>query len=553
MSTSEFWCEASPVGDLLVRANHICPERDALVFPNARRTYAQLLEGSMRVARGLLSLGIRAGEHVGLLSTNSSEFAEALFGIALLGCVAVPINARHKSRELGYIIGNADLAAVLTTADANEYVDFCKLLHEALPSLAANGDPTQLVLPEAPRLRSAVLLRGENRPGFVGRTEFDARAQQIDPADVDEARLRVRVRDVAAIIYTSGTTAHPKGCMLSHEALTRGPVERGRRRLKSSNDHDVHWGAGPLFHIGSLAPFIGAIGSASTYVTDTYFDAGRAVEQIARERVTVAWPWFPAIVQAVIDHPAFDVAKMDALRSVILIGPSALVERVQALFTHAEVLQGCGMSETAGIFALSSPDASPLERANTQGKPVPGIEVRIVNFDTGEDARPGEVGEIWVRGYCAMEGYYRDPEKTASALDPDRWLHTGDLYLRTPDGNLVFHGRLKDMLKVGGENVAAIEVEAFLCGHPAVKLAEVVGRPDERLDEVPVAFVELRAGMKIEADELIAFCQGKIAKYKVPRAVYFVQADEWPMSATKVDKRALRARLAECCSTNVTL
>jgi fatty-acyl-CoA synthase/long-chain acyl-CoA synthetase len=202
------------------------------------------------------------------------------------------------------------------------------------------------------------------------------------------------------------------------------------------------------------------------------------------------------------------------------------------------------MTETAGIYAISGPDEAPEEIAQTQGLPSPGVEVRIVDPDTGADATPGVVGEILVRGYCVMEGYYRDPEKTAAALDADGWLHTSDLYTQTAEGRLTFSGRLKDMLKVGGENVAAIEVEAFLCEHPAVKIAEVVGVPDPRLDEVPVAFIELAPGSELDADELFAWCRGRIASYKVPKAVHFVSAGDWPMSATKVDKRALRARLA---------
>jgi fatty-acyl-CoA synthase/long-chain acyl-CoA synthetase len=176
---------------------------------------------------------------------------------------------------------------------------------------------------------------------------------------------------------------------------------------------------------------------------------------------------------------------------------------------------------------------------------VQGVEARIVDVATGEDLPPGEVGEILVRGYVTMSGYYRDPEKTADALDADGWLHTNDLYIRRQSGHLTFQGRAKDMLKVGGENVAAVEIEAFLAEHPAVRLAEVVGIPDPRLDEVPVAFVELLPGQELETDELIDFCRGRIAAWKVPRAVYIVEAGEWPMSATKVDKGALRTRLLE--------
>jgi fatty-acyl-CoA synthase/long-chain acyl-CoA synthetase len=373
-------------------------------------------------------------------------------------------------------------------------------------------------------------------------TDFTAAGDKVAADEVNHRRHCTRLRDVATIIYTSGTTANPKGCMLTHEAMSRGPVERAVKRFRSG-EYDVTWGGGPLFHIGSLAPFIGSIGASGTYLTDTFFNPERAVALMARNGVTAMWPWFPAILQPLLDQPNF-VAATEKLRSMLLIGPETLVNRVQQLLPQAEIMQACGMTETAGIFALSDPDETPTQRATSNGKAVPGIELRIVD-ERGLDVPPNAVGEVLVRGYCVMEGYYRDTTKSAEALDKDGWLHTGDLYTRSTEGRLVFHGRAKDMLKVGGENVAAIEVEAFLCSHPAVRIAEIVGRPDQRLDEVPVAFVELMPGTQVSADDLIAHCKGRIAGYKVPRAVYFLNAEDWPMSATKVNKRALRAWLAE--------
>ncbi|MES2534272.1 MAG: AMP-binding protein [Pseudomonadota bacterium] len=542
MSKFGNWSEVSPLGDLLVRNAQLYPDRDALVFPDSRCTFNTLLDQALEVATGLLALGVRPGEHVGLLTTNSIEYVAAFYGIGLMGAVAVPINVRHKAAELGYIINNAELVALCTTADTGAYVDFSEVLRLALPSLKDAPLSSELSLPEAPRLRHAILLRGQDRQGFMDRTEFDRLAATVESDRVHQLRRQVMLRDTAIIIYTSGTTAHPKGCMLSHEALTRGPVERARFRF-ASGGHDVHWGAGPLFHIGSLAPMIGALGAGCTYVTDLYFDPVRAVALIERERVTTVWPWFPAIVLALLEQARFDGKCLPALRSIVLIAASTVVERVQNHFPGVEILQGCGMTETAGIFGLTAPEDSATERATTQGKAYPGIEIRLLDPETGADVPLGEVGEILVRGYCLMTGYYKDPVKTAATIDADGWLHTGDLYRQTMDGNLFFNGRLKDMLKVGGENVAAIEVEAFLCEHPAVKLAEVVGKPDPRLDEVPVAFVELHPGASLTAQELIDFCKNRIANYKIPRAVYFLAAEDWPMSATKVDKRGLRARL----------
>ncbi|MFC5458888.1 class I adenylate-forming enzyme family protein [Massilia niabensis] len=537
------WCEVSPIGDLLVKGAVFHPERDAIVFPDTRSTYGALLDGAVAVARALLALDVKPGEHVGLMAANGLAFVEAFFGIAMLGCVAVPLHARHKAGELAYIIENADLVAVLTTAEASDHVEFMALFRAALPSLAMAADPARLALPEAPRLRNILLLRGDAAPGCIGHLDLQRHASATDAARVHAARQQVRIRDTGAILYTSGTTNHPKGCLLSHEALVRGAVQRARRRFRHAG-HGVTWGAGPLFHIGSLAPMLGAIGSGGTYVTDTIFDAGRALALIQRERADTVFPWFPAIVRALLDHPDFNPARLPALRSFVTIGPAALIERIQCLLPQAELIQACGMTETAGIYAITGASDTARERTHSNGKPAPGIEVSIRDLDTGAPAAPGTVGEILVRGYCVTEGYYRDPVKTTQAIDGARWLHTGDLYLQDSDGNLVFHGRLKDMLKVGGENVAAIEVESLLCAHPAVKAAEVVGMPDERLDEVAAAFIEVKQGATLTAEQLIAFCKGRIASFKIPRAVLFISAEQWPMSATKVDKRVLRTRLA---------
>jgi fatty-acyl-CoA synthase/long-chain acyl-CoA synthetase len=542
------------LADLLVRGARLVPDRDAIVFPEHRFTYAELLRRSTLVARGLLGLGVRRGDRVGLLASNGPEYVEAFFGVCLAGAVVVPLNARHKAAELGYIAANSKMVAILTTADQTAYVDFSEILDEALPSLSAAPRSRSLDLAEAPDLGSVVLLNaGAERTGFMTRAELDSLAADVDEANVEAVRRRVRLRDVAAILYTSGTTANPKGCMLSHEAMTRGATERARSRfgngLHGNDRHDVTYGAGPLFHIGTLAPYIGSMAGMGTFLSDVYFEPGRALDLMEAEGVTVAIPWFPAIVQGLLNHPDFAPERLRTLRSMVVILPESLMLKLMEMLPECELIQGCGMTETAGIYAVCAPEDSLEIRARAQGRPSPGVELRIVDPETGADLPAGESGEILVRGYCVMEGYFDDPQKTAEALDADGWLHTGDLYIQLPEGSVVFNGRLKDMLKVGGENVAALEVEAFLAGHEAVKIAEVVGRPDDRLDEVPIAFVERAPGTSASGEEIIAWCKGKIANYKIPREVIFIEADEWPMSATKVDKRRLRARLTAVGST----
>jgi acyl-CoA synthetase (AMP-forming)/AMP-acid ligase II len=523
--------EVSALGDLLIRAYNLHPHRDGLVLPQRRATYADLHTGAVRVSRALLAVGVQPGEHVAILIPNCVEYVEVLFGIALLGCVAVPLNTRLKPVELGFIIRDARVVAILSSRHADDPGNFSSVLHEAL-----DHEPS-------PYLRHRLFARGLGTDTFLGADEFLGAALQVSAAVVEEARRRVRVRQPALIVYTSGTTANPKGCVLSHEAATRGPVERARHRLNSSGP-DVTWGAGPLFHIGTLAPFIGSLGVAGTFVTDTYFEPGRALKLMYDTAVTLAWPWFPAIVQGLIGHESFAPERFTKLQYLFLIAPPTLVDQVQDLLPRCEVIQACGMTETAGIFALCSPEESRESRSTSHGKPAPGVEVRIVDPKSGLDCANGVPGEIWVRGYNVMEEYWNAPELTRKTISPDKWLKTGDLYTRLDNGSLIFGGRIKDMLKVGGENVSAVEVEAFLCTHPAVKTAEVIGQPDQRLDEVPVAFVELKNGFTANETTLIEHCRGRIANFKVPRAIFFIGADEWPMSATKVDKRALRERLA---------
>lgn len=520
------------LGDLLLGATIAQPDRLALVLPGQDVRYRALYDGAHRVARALIANGVQPGDRIAILIPNCVEYAECLFGVALIGCVAVPLNARHKAVELGYIVRDADVSAILTSHHADDPVVFHEVLRDAL----VEGRPASL--------RFIAFARGDGVEAIIGAETFRDSADPVPAAEIDALRRRVRVRGPALIIYTSGTTANPKGCVLCHEAVTRGPVERARHRL-ASEGCDVTWGAGPLFHIGTLAPFIGSVGAAGTFLTDTYFEPGRALDLMYKHGVTLAWPWFSAIAQGLLGHPSFDPQKLHALRYLFIIAPPTLVDEVQRILPHTEVIQACGMTETAGVFALMDVNETKEIRAVKQGRPSPGVEVRIVDPETGIDLPDGTIGEIWVRGYNVMDEYWDAPQKTAESLTIDGWLKTGDLYTRDSDGNLIFGGRCKDMLKVGGENVAAIEVEAFLCTHLAVKTAEVVGRLDPRLDEVPVAFVELYEEGTADEEALITHCRGRIASYKVPRAIHFMRASEWPMSATKIDKRALRKRLTD--------
>ena len=486
---------------------------------------------------------MRPRDHVGILMHTCPEFVELYFAVAFCGAVIVPINARYKASEIGYVVENADLVTLITTDAVAEQVNFVERIEQALPDLASQGDPMAVSVAAAPRLRNVVLFGGTARPGFVSESAFDAAGAGVPELAVHETRLRVRVRDVALMLYTSGTTANPKGCLITHEAQVRNSIALGRHRYRLTRD-DSLWSPLPMFHIAAVLPMLAIFDVGGTYLTMGYFDAGVALRMLEDHKVTVTYPSFVTIMQGLIYHPDFaerDLTSIRLMNSNFAMQPPGVAEPIMKAMPAAIQVGSFGMTEASGTVSTGSPAEPEWLRISRLGRPLPGLEVRIIDPDSGSDLAMGARGEVLVRGYSLFEGYYRDAEKTATALDPEGWFHTGDIGSLDANGTIMFHGRFKDMLKVGGENVAAAEIESQLQRHPAVKLAQVVGIPDAKYDEVPAAFVELQPGQSVEAAELIDFCRKGIAGFKVPRHVRFVA--EWPMSSSKIQKFRLRTAL----------
>jgi len=532
---------ATTLGDLLLLAADEHPDRAAVVLPDTRSTFGELRERAMQTALSLQALGVGPRDHVGLLLPTGMDFIDSLFGIALLGAVAVPINARYQPPELAYVVENADLRLVLTTDKIAESVDFVDRLNRAFPTLA-EGDPQQLNLADAPRLRQIVLLGKTTPAGFLSENEFRGLTERGDLERLHLDRLQIRLGSTALILYTSGTTANPKGCMISHEAMVRNAAALAQRY--ELEGEDSFWSPLPMFHIAAILPLAAIFSRGGTYVTTGYFQAGEALSMMQEEGVTATYPCFWTIMSDLVDHPDFektDLSRVKLMNANFAVQPPAIGEKMKKALPNAIFVGTFGMTETAGTVTTSRLDATEEQRFTRLGTPLSGIEVKAVDAETGQEVPAGEKGEAWVRGYCTFTRYYKSPEKTAEALDEEGWFHSGDLISIDADGQIMFHGRLRDMLKVGGENVAAVEIETCLQQHPAVKLAQVVGVPDERLVEIPAAFVELEPGQEADEAELIGFCKGKIAGFKIPRHVRFV--DEWPMSSTKIQKFRLQDQL----------
>lgn len=533
------------MGDLLLSAADRDPNKTALVFPERSYTYAELASRAMRRARSLQALGVKPRDHVGILMPTCPEFVELYFAIALCGAVIVPINARYRSGEIGYVVENADLVTLLTTDAVADQVNFVERLEGALTDLPKQKDPMALKLAAAPKLRNVVLYGKGGRAGFVSEKDFDAAADRVPEIEVHKTRLRTRVRDVALMLYTSGTTANPKGCLITHEAQVRNSIALGRHRYRLTRE-DSLWSPLPMFHIAAVLPMLAIFDVGGTYLTMGYFDAGVALKMLEEHKVTATYPSFVTIMQGLIYHPDFpkrDLSSIRLMNSNFAVQPPGVAEPIMKAMPAAIQVGSFGMTEASGTVSTGSPGEPQSQRITRLGRPLPGLEVRVIDPTTGANQPVGERGEVLVRGYSLFEGYYRDPVKSAEALDRDGWFHTGDIGSLDAQGTIMFHGRFKDMLKVGGENVAAAEIEAQLQKHPAVKLAQVVGIPDAKYAEVPAAFVELQPGAAATEAELIEFCRKDVAGFKVPRHVRFVS--EWPMSSSKIQKFKLRTALVD--------
>lgn len=497
---------AGPLDSIAARS----PDSTAVVLLDRALSYRDLAEGSLLAARRLLGLGVEAGDRVAVLRPEvDAAYLETIYGLARIGAIAVPVNARYKASELAYLLADAGVSLLL----AHDY--YADLLEAtALPPDCRLLDPAG--------------------------AELGAAGDAVGTAAVAAASARIRPEDPVRIIYTSGTTAHPKGCLHDHAALlAQGAAVAERLGLSAA---DRFWTPLPMFHTAGWSTMLGAFAAGAAFVHCGIFDPGRAAEQIAASRCTVLFPGFETVWMAVLDDPRFSPEAFAAARLVINVGVPERMRLMQERLPTAVQVSNTGSTEACGWLAIGEASESAEARTRSAGRPLAGMSVRIVDPESGADLPVGDAGEMVFRGPCRLRRYWDDEEGTAAAIDAAGWFHSGDLVRLEADGTLSFVSRIKDMLKVGGENVAAAEVEGHLLTHPAVRVVHVVGAPDARYGEVPAAFVEPEPGAAPTEAELIDFCRGQIATYKVPRYVRTVT--EWPMSGTKVRKVELRERIA---------
>jgi acyl-CoA synthetase (AMP-forming)/AMP-acid ligase II len=506
-------------------------DRTAIVDGATRLSYAELHGAARDFGAALITSGVGPGDRVAIWSPNGAEWVVAVLGLLGAGAVLVPVNTRFKGVEAADVLGRSRAKALVTVTDFLD-TDYVALLGTAGASL--------------PELGTTVVARGPAEGPLVAWADFLARATPEARAEVDRRSAEVRADHPSDILFTSGTTGVPKGVVMTH-GRTLG-VATDWVRMTGLGADDRYLMVNPYFHMfGLKAGILACVASGATMLPEPVFDVDRALARVAAERVTVL-PGAPTLYQSILDHPGRDRHDLSSLRVAVTGAadiPVELIRRVSAELPFSIVVTGYGLTE-AGTVTATSPDDDAETVATTVGRPRPGFGLRVVDGDA--DVAAGGTGEVLVRGRTVMAGYLDDPGATAQVLSPDGWLRTGDLGTIDGRGRLRIVGRAKDMFIVGGFNAYPAEIENALLQHPAIGQAAVIGIPDERLGEVGTAFVVLGPGAGpdgtgITGDDIVAWSRGRMANYKVPRAVEIV--DELPVNATgKVVKDELRARMA---------
>ncbi len=505
-----------PTGDLnwfAVLDHHAVrsPDRVMTVFEGRETTYREMADRSRALAAGLADRGVGRGDVVGLLAYNCPEFLEVIFAANYLGAVAMPINWRLAAPEVRYILEHSRARVLVCDED-----------------LVPLGTEASEGLDPAP-VRTCI-----SGAAPAGWDPFDGLHGRAD----DALRVAVAADDIHRLMYTSGTTGRPKGVMLTHANLAwknlAHLVEFGFTRA------DLGLACGPLYHVGALdLTTTSLIAAGATVIIHRSFDAAAVVDELERSRVSTVW-LAPAMVNAIMALPDVERRDLSSVRLIINGGekmPIPLIERIQRTFPSAWFADAYGLTETVSGDTFLDRD-SIITKLGSVGRPCLFLDLDIWD-EQGRSVGPGETGEIVLRGPKVFPGYWRDAEATETAF-AGGWFHTGDIGVRDADGYLFIVDRLKDMIVSGGENIASSEVERVLYEHEAVLEVAVVGRPDERWGETPVAFVVLRDGATVTAEELVEHCRGQLARYKVPKAVTFL--DALPRNPSgKVLKRELRS------------
>jgi len=533
------------LGDFLEKQVEMNPTRDFLIYPdrNLRFTYKEFDERVNMLAKGLLSLGIGKGDHVGIWAKNVPDWLTFMFATAKIGVVLVTVNTAYKSHELDYVLEQSDMKA-LAIIDGFQDVDYLKIIYDLVPELRTS-ERGQLESKKFPFLKQVIYVGQEKHRGMYNTNELMLLGKHTDDSELLKVKKTLSNNDVVNMQYTSGTTGFPKGVMLTHRNILNNGYYIGERQKFTGDDRLCI--TVPLFHcFGIVLAVMAIITHGATMVMIEVFDPLMVLAAVQKEKCTALYG-VPTMFIAEFSHPMFDIFDLSSLRTGIMAGSPCPIEAMKKVVKDMHMTQITsvyGLTEGSPGFTQTSVD-DPLEkRVETVGKPLPNCEVKIVDPETGENLGPNQTGEICCKGYNVMKGYYKMPEKTSEVIDEDGWLHSGDLATCDDEGYYSIVGRIKDMIIRGGENIYPREIEEFIHTIDGVMDVQVVGIPDEKYGEIIGAFIIKEEGSNLASEDIKDYAVNKIARYKVPRHIFFV--DGFPLTASgKIQKFKLRDQAVE--------
>lgn len=527
------------LGSMLEHWASTTPDHPFLIYPDRglRLSYAEFNDRVDRMACGMMSLGVSEGSKVGIWAKNVPDWLTVMFAVAKLRAVLVTVNTNYKAAEVEYILKNADVHTICMI-DGYRDSDYVSIMYEIVPELKLS-ERGKLRCEKLPELRNVIYLGQAKLRGMYNTAEVMTIGSFTDQTQYEERKSRPQCTDEVNMQYTSGTTGFPKGVMLTHHNILNNGKGTGELMKYTSDDKLLV--CVPLFHcFGCVLALCAVITHGATMVMVEDFDPLRVLASVHKERCTILYG-VPTMFIAELNHPLFDMFDLTSLRTGIMAGAVCPIETMNAVMErmHCRVISIYGLTETSPGMTGTALEDSTEVRATTVGRPFPQIDVRIIDPETGLECPPGVQGEVCCRGWNVMKGYYKNPEATAETIDRDGFLHSGDLGIKDEQGYFHITGRIKEMIIRGGENVYPREIENYLFNMPQIKGVEVVGLASPRYGEQIAAFISLKEGQTISEEDVRLFCRGQIARYKIPKYIFFVE--EFPMTASgKIQKYRLR-------------
>lgn len=522
------------IGQILDETAEKYPDNDALVYLNGPRyTYKEFREIVNKVAKGLIKLGVKRGDHVAVWAYNIPEWVILQFATAKIGAVLLTVNIYYKKAELDYLLKQSD-TKYLFLVDKFKNVNYIETLYEVIPELKEGKKSEKF-----PYFEKAIFIGEEKYPGMLNFEDIIKMGEEVDDETLYSIQNSLDCHDVVNMQYTSGTTGFPKGVMLTHYNIVNNAYWVGNYLGLTHKDRVCI--PVPFFYcFGCVISTLNSVIHGATMVPIEIFDAEKVLKSVEAEKCTVLYG-VPTMFVRELNHPDFDKYDLSSLRTGIMAGAPCPVEVMKRVMNdmHMKEITICyGLTEASPVITQTKRDDPFEKRIETVGKPLPYVEVKIVDPESGKELPPNTPGELIARGYNIMKGYYKMPEATEKTVR-NGWLYTKDLAVMDEEGYVKILGRVDDMIIRGGENVYPREIEEFLYKHPKVKEVAVVGVPHPEYGEEVAAFVQLKEGESATEEELRQFCLDNIARYKVPKYFFFV--DEYPMTASgKIQKFKLR-------------